>query len=233
MDCSPPGSSVPGILQAGILARVAISSSRESSWPRDQTHVSYVLLPWQVGFSPLGPPGKLSCSCEVKMKSLSRVWPALCGLMDCSPPGSSVHGIVQARVLEWGAIAFSRASSQPRDQAQVSCVVGRRFPIPIWATREVCWYIALNFEEIMTQSLPHCLRQFMLCSGRKGFPSGSAVQNLPTKAGDVGSNPGSRKSSGEGSGNPLQYSCLGNPTDRGARWATVHGAVESRIWFSD
>ena len=69
--------------------------------------------------------------------------PALCGLMDCSPPGSSVHGIVQARVLEWVAISFSRASSQPRDQAQVSCVVGRRFPI--WATREVCWYTCTQF----------------------------------------------------------------------------------------
>ena len=41
--------------------------------------------------------------------------------MDCSPPGSSVHGIFQARVLEWAAISFSRGSSQPRDQIQVSC----------------------------------------------------------------------------------------------------------------
>ena len=55
--------------------------------------------------------------------------------MDCSLPGSSVHGIFQARVLEWVAISFSRGSSQPRDQTQVSCIAGRHFTI--WATREV------------------------------------------------------------------------------------------------
>ena len=42
--------------------------------------------------------------------------PTLCHPMDCSPPGSSIHGILLARILEWGAIAFSRRSSQPRDQ---------------------------------------------------------------------------------------------------------------------
>ena len=46
--------------------------------------------------------------------------PTLCGPMDSSPPGSSVHGILQARILEWVAIPFSRGSSQPRDQTQVS-----------------------------------------------------------------------------------------------------------------
>ena len=45
-----------------------------------------------------------------------------CNLMDCSPPGSSVRGIFQAGILEWVAISFSRGSSQPRDQTQVSCI---------------------------------------------------------------------------------------------------------------
>ena len=54
--------------------------------------------------------------------------------MDDSPPGSFIHGIFQARVLEWGAIFFSRGSSQSRDWTQVSCIAGRRFTI--WATRE-------------------------------------------------------------------------------------------------
>ena len=45
---------------------------------------------------------------------------------------------------------------------------------------------------------------------------------------DVGSVPGWRRSPGEGHGNPLQYSCLGNPMDRGAWWATVHGVAKSR-----
>ena len=47
--------------------------------------------------------------------------------MDCSPPGSSVHGILQARILEWGAISFPRGSSRPRDRTQVSHTAGRRF----------------------------------------------------------------------------------------------------------
>ena len=49
------------------------------------------------------------------------------------------------------------------------------------------------------------------------------VKNLPVNAGDVGSIPESGKSPGEGNGNPLQYSCLGNSMDRQAWWATVHG----------
>ena len=51
----------------------------------------------------------------------------LCNPMDCSLPGSSLHEIVHARVLEWVAISSSRGSSQPRDQTQVSRIVGRRF----------------------------------------------------------------------------------------------------------
>ena len=59
----------------------------------------------------------------------------LCDPMDCSPPDSSVHGIFQATILEWVAVSFSKASSQPRDWIRVSCFAGRRFTI--WATREV------------------------------------------------------------------------------------------------
>ena len=55
--------------------------------------------------------------------------------MDCSPPGPSVHGIFQARVVEWVAISFSRVSSQPRGQTRVSCIASRRFTV--WATRDV------------------------------------------------------------------------------------------------
>ena len=50
------------------------------------------------------------------------------------PPGSSVHGILQARILEWVAISFSRGSSQPKDRTQASCIAGRCFNL--WATRE-------------------------------------------------------------------------------------------------
>ena len=53
--------------------------------------------------------------------------PTLCNSMDCSPPGSSVHGILQARVLEWVAMPSSRESSQPRDRTRVSWIAGGFF----------------------------------------------------------------------------------------------------------
>ena len=53
--------------------------------------------------------------------------PTLCDPMDCSPPGSSVHGISQARILEWVVISFSKGSSQPRDQTCISCLACRFF----------------------------------------------------------------------------------------------------------
>ena len=55
--------------------------------------------------------------------------PTLCNPVDCSPPGSSVHGILQARILEWVAIPFSRGFSQPRNRTLVSCIAGGFFTI--------------------------------------------------------------------------------------------------------
>ena len=60
-----------------------------------------------------------------------------------------------------------------------------------------------------------------------GFPGGSDGKASVCNAGDLGSIPGSGRSPGEGNGNPLQYSCLENPMDRGAWLATVHGVAES------
>ena len=60
------------------------------------------------------------------------------------------------------------------------------------------------------------------------LPRGSVIKNLPANAGDMGSIPGLGRFSGEGNGNPLQYSCQGNPIDRGAWQATVHGVAKSR-----
>ena len=120
--CDPPGSSVHGILQARILEWVAMPSSRRSSQPRDQTQVSCTAG----RLFATGPPGKTSH------------FHAMCLVMSDSlrphrlPPGFSVHGIFQARILEWVTISFSRGSSQPRDCTRVSCVscsAGRVFTI--------------------------------------------------------------------------------------------------------
>ena len=71
---------------------------------------------------------------EVRWGEIAQLYPTLCDPVDSSLPGSFVHGILQARILEWVAISFSRGSSPPRDQTQVSCIGGRRFNL--WATRE-------------------------------------------------------------------------------------------------
>ena len=69
-----------------------------------------------------------------EMKS-AQSCPTLCDPTDCSLLGSSLHGILQARILEWIAISFSRGSSQLRDRTQVSCTAGTHFNL--WATREI------------------------------------------------------------------------------------------------
>ena len=66
-----------------------------------------------------------------------------------------------------------------------------------------------------------------------GFPGASVVKNPPASAGDVGLIPGLGRSPGEGNGNPLQYSCLENPIDRGAWWAIVHKVAESWTGLSN
>ena len=66
-----------------------------------------------------------------------------------------------------------------------------------------------------------------------GFPCGSAGKKSVCTAGDLGLIPGLGRSAGEGNGNPLQYSCLENPMDRGAWWAAVNGVAKSRTRLSD
>ena len=80
---------------------------------------------------------RLLCSIVIKSVKVSEVAQSrltLCDPMDCSPAGSSVHGIFQTRMLEWVAISFSRGSSQPRERTQVSRIAGRGFNL--WATTE-------------------------------------------------------------------------------------------------
>ena len=66
-----------------------------------------------------------------------------------------------------------------------------------------------------------------------GFPGGSDGKESTCNAGDLGSIPGLRRSPGGGHGNPLQYSCLENPMDRAAWWATVHAVTKSQTQLSD
>ena len=75
---------------------------------------------------------------QINIVKVAQSCPTLCNPMDCSLLGISVHGILQAKIMEWAAISFSKGSSQPRDQPQVSSSAGVFFTI--WATREAQEY---------------------------------------------------------------------------------------------
>ena len=75
---------------------------------------------------------------------VTQLCPTFSNPMDCSPSGSSVHEIFQARILVWVAISFSRGSSQPRNRTRVSCTAGRFFTC--WATREGLTGIQIKYE---------------------------------------------------------------------------------------
>ena len=88
-------------------------------------------------------------------------------------------------------------------------------------------------EKCRKMKWPTCEGQILTFLGigiyqNSGFPGGSEVKSPPINAGDAGSIPGSGRCSGEGNGNPLQYSCLGNSRDRGAWPSTVHGVIRVR-----
>ena len=78
-------------------------------------------------------------------------------------------------------------------------------------------------QSMGSQRIRHDLATQQQHLGKRGFHGGSVVKNLPANAEDAGSISGSGRSPGERNGNPLQYSCMGNPTDRGVWWAIVHG----------
>ena len=102
----------------------------ETGHPQENLEITWEVENWlQLWMQPSRTWQKVESESEVAQSCLT-----LCDPMDCSLPGSSVHGILQARVLEWVAIFFSRGSSRPRERTQVSCIPGRRFNR--WATRE-------------------------------------------------------------------------------------------------
>ena len=134
----------------------------------------------------------ICCCCYCLVTQLC---PTLCDPMDCSPQGSSVHGFSQARILEWVAISFSRASSQHRNQTHISCV-------SCTAGGWILYHCAIWEAHV------------------------SVVKNPPANAGAADLIPGLGRSPGEGNSNPLQYSCLGKPMERGTWQARVHGVAK-------
>ena len=81
----------------------------------------------------------------LKWSEVTQLCPTLCDPVDCSPTGSSVHGLLQARILEWAAISFSRGSSQPRDWTQVSCIAGRHFNL--WTIPTLAFSLIIKLKK--------------------------------------------------------------------------------------
>ena len=158
------------------------------------------------------------------MKSESEVaqsCPTLSDPMDCSPPGSSVHGIFQARILEWGAIVFSDYTLYLEPKASLVAQLVKN-PPAMQETLFDSWVRKIFWRR---DRLPTPV--FL------GFPGGSDCKESACNAGDLGMIPGLGRSPGGRHGNPLQYSCLENPMDRRACWATVHGVTKSQTQLSD
>ena len=134
---------------------------------------------------------------ELYLHLVAQLCLTLCDPMDCGLPGFYVHGIFQARILEWVAISFSSGSSWPRDQIQVSCISDRCFTI--WATRETfiikVRYWPINFFVVALSNLisgwwwPHrinlrvfCLYFFWNSLRRITVSSYYVWQNSPVKS---------------------------------------------------
>ena len=105
----------------------------------------------------------------MKVKTVSRLCLTLCDPMDCSLPGSSVHGILQARLLEWVAIPFSRASSWPRDQIWISGIIGRFFTV--WAARKAKEIYQIRSDQISRSVVSDSLQPHELQQARPPCPS--------------------------------------------------------------
>ena len=192
----------------------------------------------------------------VHAKSLQSC-PTLCNPMNCSLPGSSVHRILQARILKWVAVSSSRGSSQTRDRIHFSWVscIGR------WVRYHSCHggsclhtcKMAIYLPSHLFSPGPPHFSEYQTIDNTVGWWGCEAIVFSSTvdrtinrykpwrlrwkessfNAGDLGLIPGTARSPREGNGDPLQYSGLKNAIDRGAWQVTVHGVAKSQTRLSN
>ena len=173
--------------------------------------------------------------------------------MDCSLPGSSVHGILQARLLEWVAMPSSRGSSQPRDRTESLCLLHWRagsLPLAPPGKPKLPSTLSLNIMDFPHSSVGKesafnagdpCSYPGLGRSAGEGIGNplqcswaslvGSAGKESACVAEDLGLIPGLGRSPGGGNGNPVQYSCLENPMDRGT-WQAIQSMGLQRVRYN-
>ena len=124
-------------------------SNLQKKWQEQYKEFSYTIHPETSSF--------MDCLSQWKRVKLKELVPqsylTLCEPTVCSPPGSSVQGILQARILEWVAIPFSRSSPWPKDRTWVSCIAGGFFTT--WTTREAQMNIVWKYKPHLLPSTFH------------------------------------------------------------------------------
>ena len=221
-DCSPPGSSVHGTLQARTLEWVATPSSRGSSQPRDRAHVS---LHWQADSFPLAPygrgwvrgclkvPPRMTFSIPGRASAMCRAWR---WWLPGTPTGTSPVTLGSEGL---------RAAGPHREALSPAPKLG--IPGPGAHSHATSWQVALDRHSPFSElCCPLCKMGHIPAS--QGFPGGSVGRASACKAGNAGLNPGSERSPGGGHDNSLEYSCLENPMNREAWCAAVRGVSKSR-----
>ena len=161
----------------------------------------------------------------MRAKSLQSC-PTLCDPMDCSPPGSSVHGILQARILEWVTMPSSKGPShpgiKPTSLSSLSLAGGFFISRATWDPGVKCRglrWVRWHPTPVLLPGKSQEQRSLLGCSPW-GRSESDTTERLPFHL--------SLSCIGEGNGNPLQCSCLENPRDGGGWWAAVCGVTQSR-----
>ena len=165
---------------------------------------------------------------KVKSESeFAQLCPTLSDPMDCSLPGTSIHGIFQASILEWAAIVAA-AQIKPellRQPSHTPATARHCTPSPARLPL-LAGTLTLHPDGlVLIRSLPALTCPSVL---HQAFPGSSDGKESACNVGDPGSIPGLGRSPGGGHSNPLQSSCLENPVDRGAWRATVCGISKSQ-----
>ena len=156
-----------------------------------------------------------------QIRSVAQSCPTLCNPMNCSTPGLPVHHQlpeftethvhrVSDAIQPSHPLSSPSLAPNPSQQSSYQNEIVCPFSLQILIYRPSTWSSGFTADSLI-KSLPACTRDDR----------------------DPRFDPTSGRSPGEGNGNPLQYSCLGNPTDREAWQATVHGVLKSQTWLSN
>ena len=224
MDFCLPGSSVHGILQARILEWVAISFSR-GIFPTQGSDPC--LLHWQVDYLVLSHQGsQILIAPQIFAVALS------CSFNQSDGCCISVRANTQRNVSP-----EEEHSSSLMQRHLPLCQTFFSPPLQSQSYLDVLLLIYFTSKPVNLCCVYFCFFFFFSTKVEQigGFPGSTVVKNLPVSTGDTGdtsSVPGLGRSPGVRNGYPLQYPCLGNPMDRGVRWASDHGTTESQTRLS-